>query len=281
MKSPFPQVLYSGQDVIEKALGEQATAKGAPIERGRKVTSIDQDADGVTVIVATVDDEGKETGASETLRCRYVVGADGDKGFVRKSLGLDFSVDKLTGRATWQIDAKLTWQRSTQADQLWFFVYHHGFAGVLPVWEGYHRMFFLEDEERMPDREPTLEEMQAHAREVTGDGTLTFTDPDLAFAQQVPARPCRALCQGARIPCGGRRPLHAADRRTGHERRHARCGVHRLAVGHDAGWACRAGGARLLWHRAGRSSMPRSTTTRPRASAASSTAAASVMPRST
>ncbi len=177
VKSPFPQVLYSGQDVIEKTLGEQAAAKGAPIERGRRVTSIDQDEDGVTVVVASVDDEGKETGASETLRCRYVVGADGDKGFVRKSLGLDFPVDKFTGRATWQIDAKLTWQRSTQADQLWFFVYHHGFAGVLPVWEGYHRMFFLEDEERMPDRDPTLEEMQAHAREITGDGTLTFADP--------------------------------------------------------------------------------------------------------
>ena len=177
VESPFPQVLYSGQDVIEETLGEQAAAKGAPVERGRKVTSIDQDADGVTVVVTTVDDEGRETGASETLRCRYVVGADGDQGFVRKSLGLDFSVDKLTGRATWQIDAKLTWQRSTQADQLWFFIYHHGFAGVLPVWKGYHRMFFLEDEERMPDREPTLEEMQAHAREITGDATLSFTDP--------------------------------------------------------------------------------------------------------
>ena len=177
VKSPFPQVLYSGQDVIEKTLGDQAAAKGAPVERGRRVTAIDQDADGVTVVVATLGDDGKETGTSETLRCRYVVGADGDKGFVRKSLGLDFPVDKFTGRATWQIDAKLRWQRSTQADQLWFFVYHHGFAGVLPVWEGYHRMFFLEDEERMPDREPTLEEMQTHAREITGDGTLTFTDP--------------------------------------------------------------------------------------------------------
>ena len=177
VKSPFPKVLYSGQDVIENTLSEQAAAKGALIERGRKVTALDQDADGVNVTVVTVDDDGKPTGASETLRCRYVVGADGDKGFVRKSLGLDFGVVKLTGRATWQIDAKLKWQRSTDADQLWFFVYHHGFAGVLPVWEGYHRMFFLEDEERMPDREPTLDEMQEHAREVTGDGTLTFTDP--------------------------------------------------------------------------------------------------------
>ena len=177
VKSPYPKVLYSGQDVIEKTLTEQAAAKGVPIERGRKVTSLVQDADGVTVTVTTVDDDGETVGAEETLRCRYLIGADGDKGFVRKSLGLDFPVDKLTGRATWQIDAKLKWQRSTEANQLWFFVYHHGFAGVLPVWEGYHRMFFLEDEDAMPNREPTLEEMQAHARKVTGDGTLTFSDP--------------------------------------------------------------------------------------------------------
>ena len=177
VKSPYSKVLYSGQDVIEKTLTEQAAAKGVPVEQGRKVTSLVQDADGVTVTVATVDDDGNTVGPDETLRCRYLVGADGDKGFVRKSLGLDFPIDKLTGRATWQIDAKLKWQRSTDADQLWFFVYHHGFAGVLPVWEGYHRMFFLEDEEALPDREPTLEEMQEHAREITGDVTLTFSDP--------------------------------------------------------------------------------------------------------
>jgi len=177
VKSPFPKVLYSGQDVIEKILTEQAEAKGAPVERGRKVTSLDQDADGVTVTVTTVNDKGEPAGQTETLRCRYLVGADGDKGFVRKSLGLDFEPTKLKGRASWQIDAKLKWQRSTDADQLWFFVYHHGFAGVLPVWEGYHRMFFLEEEDARPDREPTLEEMQERGREVTGDATLTFSDP--------------------------------------------------------------------------------------------------------
>lgn len=176
VKSPFPKVLYSGQDVIERTLTEQAAAKGVPVERGRKVTALHQDADGVTVIVATMSAEGETAGPTETPRSRYLVGADGGKGFVRKSLGLDFEPTKLAGRANWQIDAKLTRQRSTDADRLWFFVYHHGFAGVLPVWEGYHRMFFLE-EGALPDRGPTLEELQERAREVTGDGTLIFSDP--------------------------------------------------------------------------------------------------------
>ncbi|MDQ0442644.1 FAD-dependent monooxygenase [Methylobacterium persicinum] len=41
----------------------------------------------------------------------------------------------------------------------------------------YHRLFFLADDTGVPDRDPTLDEMQAFAREVTGDETLTLTDP--------------------------------------------------------------------------------------------------------
>lgn len=177
VKSPFPQVLYNGQDVIETTLSEQAAAKGVPVERGRKVTALEQDADGVTVTIAVVDENGEPTGPTETVRCRYLVGADGDKGFTRKAVDLDFETTRMPDRANWSIDAKLTWQRSTDADQLWFFVYHNGFAGVLPVWGGYHRMFFLEDMTHLPDREFTLEEAQARAREITGDATLTFSDP--------------------------------------------------------------------------------------------------------
>lgn len=250
VRSPFPKVLYSGQDVIEKTLTEQAAAKGAPIERGRKVTAIDQDADGVTVTVTTVDKDGGSAGPTETLRCRYVVGADGDQGFVRKSLGLEFEVTKLTGRATWQIDAKLKWQRSTEANQLWFFIYHHGFAGVLPVWEGCHSMFFLEDEDALPDRELTLEEMQAHAREITGDDTLAFSDPIWLSHSRFKHGHARPLRQGPRVPGGRRGPLYAADRWSGHERRHARRGRHRLATGDDACGPCLADRARLLRRRA-------------------------------
>lgn len=175
--SPFPAVLYSGQDVIEKTLIEQVEARGAILSRGHQVTTLAQDADGVSLTVEQVDDDGNPSGTQEEIRCRYLVGADGNDGFVRGSLGLDFEPTKLPRRSMRQIDAKLTWQRSTDHDQLWFFTYHHGFAGILPVWEGYHRLFFLEDETFMPERDPTLEEMQSYAREIIGDESLTLTDP--------------------------------------------------------------------------------------------------------
>ena len=60
-----------------------------------------------------------------------------------------------------QVDARLSWRRSQHPDQLWFFYYERGFAGIMPVWGGYHRLFFLADDTGVPDRDPTLPEIQA------------------------------------------------------------------------------------------------------------------------
>ncbi len=177
--SPYGPVLYSGQDVIETTLAEQIEAAGGKVERGRKVVSFEQDGEGVLVTIITVGDDGEQDpeGPTEQLRCRYLIGADGHSGFVRKELGLDFELQKIPHVINRQLDAKLKWRRSTDFDHLWFFYYDHGFCGVLPVWEGYHRLFFLSNDSGIPDRDPTLEEMQAIAREVTEDETLTLTDP--------------------------------------------------------------------------------------------------------
>lgn len=176
--SPYPNLLYSGQDVIETTLSEIAAERGAPVERGVKVTALDQDADGVNVTFQrSATKEGFDDAPPERLRCRYLVGADGNEGTVRKAIGLDFETERLPDRMNRQVDAKLHWRRSTDTNQIWFFYYHNGFCGILPVWGGLHRLFFLADDAGIPNRDPTLEEMQAVAREVTGDETLTLTDP--------------------------------------------------------------------------------------------------------
>lgn len=85
-------------------------------------------------------------------------------------LGLDFEPERLPDRMNRQVDAKLSWRRSQDPDQLWFFYYERGFAGILPVWGGYYRLFFLADDAGVPDRDPTHDELQVVAREVTGQG---------------------------------------------------------------------------------------------------------------
>lgn len=175
--SPHPEPLYTGQDVIETKLSEVVERSGVSVERGCEVVSVEQDADGATVTWRASSDENDEPGVLQTLRARYVVGADGAHGMVRKEIGLDIKIDDFSDRGSRQIDAKLSWRRSLSPDQLWFFTFHHGFAGVMPVWGGYYRIFIIEEQDNVPDRDPTLEEMQARAREVTGDATLTLADP--------------------------------------------------------------------------------------------------------
>lgn len=186
VESPFAKVLYSGQDVIETTLNDLVAERGSAVERSRKVVAMQQDDEGVDVTVVAAsgdkDEDGKDDadakdGSAEQLRCCFLIGADGNEGTIRKATGLDFETEHFEHRANRQVDARLSWRRSIDPDQLWFFLYHNGFCGVLPVWGGYHRLFFLEDDAEMPDRDPTLEEIQQRAREVTGDDSLTLADP--------------------------------------------------------------------------------------------------------
>ncbi|KAI1433815.1 FAD binding domain-containing protein [Xylaria sp. CBS 124048] len=72
---PFPRVV--SQNETERWL-ERALAKhGVQIEKGVEVKHIAQDADGVSVTVATSD------GAEEEIRAKYIVGADGAHSAVR------------------------------------------------------------------------------------------------------------------------------------------------------------------------------------------------------
>ena len=179
--SPFDEWLFSGQSVIEEELTAAVEERGHVVEYGRPVRTIEDDGDAVIVGVGHSDQhetDGDEDGpAPEVIRCRYLVGADGVQGTVRDAVGLDFPLTELEERATRQIDATLNWRRPTGHDEAWFFLYPDGFAGVMPVWEGKYRLFFLEDEAEVPDRDPTLDEMVARAREVIGDDTFSLTDP--------------------------------------------------------------------------------------------------------
>lgn len=94
-----------------------------------------------------------------------------------KAMDIDFDLQDFSGRATRQMDATLRWRRPTTTDTAWFFLFPHGFAGILPVWEGQHRFFLLENTDPMPSRDPKREEMVERGREVTGDPTFDLVDP--------------------------------------------------------------------------------------------------------
>ncbi|MFG2076359.1 rifampin monooxygenase [Nonomuraea maritima] len=80
LDSPYAYLLGIPQPVIVRLLEEQAIGLGAQVRHGCAVAGLEQDDEGVTVVL----DDG------ERLRTRYVVGCDGARSTVRKLLGVGF-----------------------------------------------------------------------------------------------------------------------------------------------------------------------------------------------
>ncbi|MFC0107561.1 FAD-dependent monooxygenase [Kibdelosporangium aridum] len=71
------------QSMTEGILAGWAAEQGAKVLRSHEVTGVSQDADGVTVDVATPE-------GAKRLRARYLAGCDGGRSAVRKMVGIDF-----------------------------------------------------------------------------------------------------------------------------------------------------------------------------------------------
>lgn len=75
--------LFITQVSLEPVLREAAAARGAQHRFGTELTSFTQDADGVTATITA-----RDTGASQTVRSKYLVAADGAHSKTREQLGI-------------------------------------------------------------------------------------------------------------------------------------------------------------------------------------------------
>jgi 2-polyprenyl-6-methoxyphenol hydroxylase-like FAD-dependent oxidoreductase len=73
-------VLGIPQPVTDRILADRAVELGAELRRGAEVTGVEQDDDGVTVVLAD----------GSSVRSRWLVGCDGGRSVVRKLLGVGF-----------------------------------------------------------------------------------------------------------------------------------------------------------------------------------------------
>ncbi|MGW4507722.1 rifampin monooxygenase [Streptomyces sp. NPDC004436] len=86
LDTSHPYVFAVPQVVTEQLLTERAVELGVEIRRGREVTGLRQDADGVDVALSD----------GTRLRARYAVGCDGGRSTVRKLLGVAFPGEPAT-----------------------------------------------------------------------------------------------------------------------------------------------------------------------------------------
>jgi 2-polyprenyl-6-methoxyphenol hydroxylase-like FAD-dependent oxidoreductase len=81
--SPFPYILILPQDRTEAILGDDLRAHGVQVEWNTRLETFIQTKDGIQVTL-------NKNGQTETAYYRYLLGADGARSIVRKTLGVDF-----------------------------------------------------------------------------------------------------------------------------------------------------------------------------------------------
>ncbi|RYM10680.1 FAD-dependent oxidoreductase [Sphingobium cupriresistens] len=114
---PYTTALMVPQFLTERILRERLAEFGRQVEFGCELIAFTQDEDGVTARIARTDGE-------ETIRARYLVGADGGRSYVRDALGIGFPGKTLGVRAM-MADVMLdglsrdVWHQFNEGDMAW------------------------------------------------------------------------------------------------------------------------------------------------------------------
>src|SRR4051812_35905177 len=151
-------VLGIPQPVTDRLLAERAGELGAQIRRGAEVTGLEQDEDGVAVVLAD----------GSRLRARWLIGCDGGRSLVRRLVGVGFPGEPAT--TEWLLGEVLV---TTPPDELAAVAEevrrtHRGF-GIGPAGDGHYRAVVpaapVAEDRSVP---PTLEEFRTQLRAYAG-----------------------------------------------------------------------------------------------------------------
>ncbi|MGI5126392.1 FAD-dependent monooxygenase [Pseudonocardia sp. CA-107938] len=94
---PFPNIWFVPQFRTEEILRTRLSELGVQVELGVELTDFVQDADGVTATLS----------GAEPVRARYLVGADGGRSTVRRTLGIAFPGETDEATTTLFADARV------------------------------------------------------------------------------------------------------------------------------------------------------------------------------
>jgi 2-polyprenyl-6-methoxyphenol hydroxylase-like FAD-dependent oxidoreductase len=144
----YPYTLMVPQQITEAILLERLRESGGDVHRPFVVSVVQQDDDGVSV---TVTDEG---GAAQSIRAKYLVGADGMHSTVRQQAGIGFRGDAYE-QSFVLADVKMDWPLAV--DEVSLFFSPDGLVVVAPLPGGHHRIVATVD--TAPDR-PDLADVQ-------------------------------------------------------------------------------------------------------------------------
>jgi 2-polyprenyl-6-methoxyphenol hydroxylase-like FAD-dependent oxidoreductase len=127
LPTAYPHTLTLPQCDTERLLGERLVELGGEVIRPKVLTSLTQDPDGVTAVFTDGD----------SIRARYVVGADGMHSTVREQAGIGFRGDRYE-QSFVLADVRLS--GDAPADEVRLFWASAGLTVVAPLPDGSHRV---------------------------------------------------------------------------------------------------------------------------------------------
>ncbi|MCW2601213.1 MAG: hypothetical protein JWM02_3042 [Frankiales bacterium] len=147
-----PYTLGLWQNHIERILATWIEELNIPVERGREVTGMAQDDSGVEV---TLDD-------GQTLRAKYLIGADGGRSLIRRVAGIQF--------AGWEasMSALIAEVEVTEPTPVGIKYDDRGLHGLSLMEDGRTTRVVTTERELDNSNEPTLDDLRANLSEVYG-----------------------------------------------------------------------------------------------------------------
>jgi 2-polyprenyl-6-methoxyphenol hydroxylase-like FAD-dependent oxidoreductase len=159
LATAYPFTLMAPQSTTERLLLDRVRELGGDVVRPKVLTAITQDAEGVTAMFNDGD----------TVRARYVVGADGMHSTVREQAGIGFSGGAY-GHSFVLADARLSGDAPT--DEVRLFWASEGLTVVAPLPNGDFRIVAPVDD--APEA-PSVAFVQ-QILDTRGPGSITVTD---------------------------------------------------------------------------------------------------------
>ena len=178
--SPYTHPLIIGQNRTQHLLLDLLHERGGAVQWNTEGVSFEMDADGVTTKLKTVDPAAKAE-SEETVRSRYIIGAEGSNSLVRRSLNFTFEGERYTGEQFIQADCRIKW--SLPKGRSYLFLTPDGYMMVIEFPDDVVRIFIsLPDENaagaaaaasqlgavEAMNEEPTLEEIRHHFERLSG-----------------------------------------------------------------------------------------------------------------
>jgi 2-polyprenyl-6-methoxyphenol hydroxylase-like FAD-dependent oxidoreductase len=145
LPTPYPYTLMLPQSDTERILTDRLAELGGRVRRPAEVAGVRQDDDGVTATLTT----------GESIRARFLVGADGMHSTVREQAGIGFTGDAYAHSFV-LADVRMDWQ--LPGDEVMLYFAPAGLVVVAPLPGGRHRIVATLDQ--APER-PGLADVQA------------------------------------------------------------------------------------------------------------------------